>query len=614
MTVMVSGRAELSPAMRAQRVALVAAARARLAGQETAPSGVATMKEAVVAAPVRAGGDLVSANGLRAAATAGHGPARTTSRRGRGRPAEILERVEFIARTHGQLSVAEQAEQLGISKALVSKHRQELARAGRISIRHRGHRHAWTEADDRLLRERIGSMPHEDLAKKIGTNVAGLLLRSKRLGISRREARKVNADHLNAYDVARILGVDQKAVTHQWIRWGMLKAERHQWLRAHGTSRAGSGDTMQWTIRRQDVVEFLIDYPWQYDRERITDTFFRRVADEAWSRDPLYTTTEAAKILGFTGAFGGQHGVSSFLANTAPKFVPRSRLVVRRRGRPGLSGRSLAGQLVFIPRSTLLAIKASGWVNVKTLVADPHWWTVERAAKELLEDPGCPGYITRSTLVERLRRFYTSGAIPSRTVPIPNRRPWLLAKPDDVRSMCSVLFARNSHVLRMNDARRRLLERHDPGLLADPRALALALADGQMLHQFRVWMDEERQAQRELALFKAKKIAFVTKHVARVLETLNPKTRYKAPRRIATYHLLRHSEGLVAIPLREAKAHQLHVCGWCEFTRMERRRRAPQTPFLLTCVACGTRWPRGRGRPMREPRCSSCRSEKRRAA
>lgn len=640
MTVMVSGRVELSPALRAQRLALVAAARARLAAEkEAALTGAApTDWRPVAAAPVRAGvrasvneagrpeqGSRTSV-GVHTDRPARAGvlrnadpstPARTTSRRGRGRPAEIQERVEFIARTHGQLSVAQQAEQLGISTALVSKHRQELSRAGRIEIRHRLSDHReWTDAEDTFLRENVGRLSFEELGARLNRSATACTVRVKRDLRLDRTVRKANRGTLNARDVAGILGVDQKGVTHTLIHWGLLKATRHPWLQTNAGGGDHAGVTHQWLVRREDLLDFLLDYPWQYDRERITDPFFRRAADEAWNRDPLYTTPQVARILGFAGTSGETgHAVSSFLRQTAPKFVPRSKLVIRRRGNPRNLGRA---SQTFIPRSTLLAIKASGWVNYKTLLADPHWWTVERAAKQLLEDPECPPYVRPAMLRERLRRMYQSGAIATRKVEIGARAPWMLAKPEDVRRLLPALFARDTVVLRLTAERRRLLERHDPGLLADPRALALALADGGLQRQFYQWRDEERQerqARRELAVLRAKKVAFVTRHVARVLETLNPKTKYRAPRRIAIYHLLRHAEQLVAIPLREAKAHALHLCGWCEFTRMERRRRAPKTPFLLTCVECGTRWARRRGRPMRQPRCSSCRSsEKRRAA
>lgn len=517
---MINARQELSPALRAQRVALVAAARAALAAEkENAPSG--------------------------AAATIRH---------------------------------------------RLSDHRE------------------WTEAEDSFLRENVGRLSFEELGAKLNRSAIACTVRVKRELRLDRAVRKANRDTLNASDVARILGQDIHFVERQLIAWGLLRAKKHEWL--------GTNGTMQWAIRREDLLDFLLDYPWQYDRERITDPFFRRAADEAWNRDPLYTTPQVARILGFTGNAGETgHAVSSFLKNTASKFVPRSKLLVRRRGNPRNVGNSSSesGMQTFIPRSTLLAIKASGWFNYKTLLQDPNWWTVERAAKELQEDPECPPYVRPAMLRERLRRMYQGGAIPTRKVQLGARKPWMLAGPDDVRRLLPALFARDTVVLRLTPARRRLLERHDPGLLADPRALALALATGDLAHQFRLWYDEERQAQRELAILKAKRHAFVTRHLARTLETLGPRTKYRRNRRVATYHLLRHVEQLVAIPLREAKAHALYLCGYCEFTKQRRRRPEP-TPFLLVCVDCTQRFPRGRGRPARVPRCTSCRGHDRRAA
>lgn len=559
-------RHELPPELRANRAALVAAARARLVGRST--------------------------------------PSLT-----RATSSAMEERLMFLERTHGRMRVADQAAELGISEALVTQYRQRLARQGRIALRARGPRTTWTPEKDQQVVERIGTVPHEQLAAELGTNRHGLLIRAKRLRISLRAARKVNADHLNAYDVARILGVDQKQVTHQIIRWGLLKAERHAWLKASVSSRGREGRTsLQWTVRRQDLIDFLIDYPWQYDRTRITDPFFRRPADEAWERDPLYTTAEVATILRLKTT----NSVNSLIKQVLPKLMPRERLVLRRAGNPRAAGRSLAGMQTFVPRSTLRAIQASGWRNKLLVARDREHPTVEMAAKLLSEREDRPGYVTRGMLRERLRRFYKCGAIATTEVKLEARGPWLIARSmDDVLAMLPALFARSTMNTRITPHHRALLRRHEPELLKDPRALLLAQATGELTTRLVDYWNQERRAEREFRLGGRTRAVYVAPHVARTLDVLGNRTRYVGRRHGSAYHLQRCVRNLVAIPLKEARRHALRLCAHCDAVAKERGRgQRSRQPVLIACSRCGDAFPRQVGRPAKHPRCARCKAER----
>lgn len=514
-------------------------------------------------------------------------------------------RDEFLVATHATLTAKQQAERLGRPYSAVVARRMALAKRGAIALAEglyaRTKARPWTAEEERYLREHVGVLPYEEIGEKLGRSANGIIVRCKRARILRRPQRRINLDGFNALDVARILAVDIHAVTHNFIRWGLLKAQRHPFLTTH--------EGLQWLIRRQDLVDFLIDYPWQYDRERITDLFFRRVAEEAWARDPLYTTIEAARLLGF----GKQHAVSSFLQHTAPKFVPRSRLVIRRRGNPRGTGKSLAGMHAFVPLSTIRAIQASGWLNVRKLADDPNALTAERATRLLWKDPDRPPYLTRSRLLWRLYRFYESGAIPTGSIAIANRKPWRVARPEDVLAMKQTLFARATATLRLTEPRRGLLERHDPSWLERPADLARALADGRLATLFRVWWEAERTAARELRWAKTRRWALVTKHVARVLEQLGPKTTYRG--RAAIYHRMPHAAGLVHLPLADARRHGLRECEHCEFERRFKVRATGRgAKPMPTCAECETTFRRGPGRPPKVERCARCRRTERRAA
>jgi hypothetical protein len=520
------------------------------------------------------------------------------------RRTDIAERIEFIARTAGQLKAKEQAAQLGVSYALVSKHRQELARAGRIQLRRRLSDHrGWTEAEEKFLRENVGRLSFAELAAHLHRSETACLIRVKRELDLDRHVRKANRGTLNGSDVARILGQDIHFVERQMIKWGLLRAKKHPWLRTNAGNGSRARSTFQWAIERDDLVDFLIDYPWQYDRTRIEDPFFRRVADEAWNRDPLYTTTEVAPIIGVKG----QHNVSSFLANTAPKFIPRSKLIVRRKGNPAATRpRSFTGMACFIPKSTIDAIKASGWVNYRTIQDDPEKLTADRAATLLYGLAERPRYITRSVLYQRARRFFEAGAIATQAIKLGARRPWIVARPADVLALKDAFFSRTTTSMRLTAARRAMIERHQPELLADPRALALALTTGQV--PFVEWRREEMLAAQQLRWAATKKWALVTKHVRRLLEHIGPKTKLAGSKRIRTYHVRACSPGLVQFPLAEARRRGLEMCEHCEFEVKSGARRRGRLVELPTCSSCGITYQRGRGRPPKVPTCPTCKA------
>lgn len=102
-----------------------------------------------------------------------------------------------------------------------------------------------------------------EIAARLGVTAEAVRVVRVRNGI-----RCVRSHYLSARDVARLLGVDDHAVS-RWIRHGWLRAKR---------GKAPGGWKAQWYILRRSVDQFLNDerYWHVWKPERITDPDLRR--------------------------------------------------------------------------------------------------------------------------------------------------------------------------------------------------------------------------------------------------------------------------------------------------------------------------------------------------
>jgi len=146
----------------------------------------------------------------------------------------------------------------------------------------------WTDADTERLDAMWGRLPDATVAKRLGRTVAACKIRATR---ALHRARKDGIDGWTGRGVARLMGVDEHKVTRQWVANGWLKATRAPFV-------AGSGRVR--VIGEPALLKFLRTYPHEYDRTRINDPsgYYRRIADEAWRADPIYSQAEAAAELG----------------------------------------------------------------------------------------------------------------------------------------------------------------------------------------------------------------------------------------------------------------------------------------------------------------------------
>jgi hypothetical protein len=136
------------------------------------------------------------------------------------------------------------ADGLGISFYAVKAQVQKMG----ISFQDR---HYWTEEEDQRLEE---LMPHYcpgKVAKLMHRSVNSVVLRSKRLGISRRD----RDGWYTKRDVCELLGVD-----HKWVQLridcGALKAQPHN----PDMPPQKNGGAF-WEIREEDLSEYIRTYP-----------------------------------------------------------------------------------------------------------------------------------------------------------------------------------------------------------------------------------------------------------------------------------------------------------------------------------------------------------------
>jgi hypothetical protein len=174
------------------------------------------------------------------------------------------------------------AAEFGVSWAAVQQRVHVLIRRGQIDISRRAKR-PWTEADEQELRGLVGWHAEDVIARKMGRSVNAIHVRINRLGLSRQFK-----GAYTAREVGRIFQVDAKTVSHIWIRHGWLQGKR---------STIKCGGRRKWWIEHEAIEAFMRAHPHQYERRRIIEPYWRKIADAAWSESGLIALPVAAKKL-----------------------------------------------------------------------------------------------------------------------------------------------------------------------------------------------------------------------------------------------------------------------------------------------------------------------------
>jgi hypothetical protein len=116
----------------------------------------------------------------------------------------------------------------------------------------------WTAEQDAFLLEHAGVRTPKWIAKRLGRTLTAVVVRLKRLHISRRVR-----DGLTCRDVALCFGIDSHAVAH-WIEQGKLPARRR------GTDREND----PYVIQPQAIRQFVRRYPSGFRLDKVDQLWF----------------------------------------------------------------------------------------------------------------------------------------------------------------------------------------------------------------------------------------------------------------------------------------------------------------------------------------------------
>jgi len=111
-------------------------------------------------------------------------------------------------------------------------------------------RKSWTTDEDERLSDLIGKYDPKKIARIMGRSVNSVVVRSKRLGCSRR----ARNGWFTKREVCEILGVDHR-LAQAWIDAGKLKASWH-----HDAKPQQKGGAC-WHVEEKDLRDFLRRYP-----------------------------------------------------------------------------------------------------------------------------------------------------------------------------------------------------------------------------------------------------------------------------------------------------------------------------------------------------------------
>jgi len=137
------------------------------------------------------------------------------------------------------LSAIHIAGKLGVTLSAVKGQVQQMGIAMDKSPR-------WNDKEIEILREMITQYSSLTIAKRLNRSVNSIVVKSKRLGISRR----VRDGWFTKKEVCEILGVDHKKI-QRYIDGGELKATWHTGVKPHK-----NGLTM-WHIVTEDLKDFV---------------------------------------------------------------------------------------------------------------------------------------------------------------------------------------------------------------------------------------------------------------------------------------------------------------------------------------------------------------------
>lgn len=251
----------------------------------------------------------------------------------------------FILAHYGTHRLHWIAEQLGRSFPCLQQRTYALIRQGKLDPHTRFWHRRWTPADDAELRGRLGWDSPRTIARVLHRTVEAVHIRAVRLGLSQ------HPRWLTARAVGDLFRVDAKTV-RIWIDKDWLRAEQSE-IRAGGHAR-------KWRIEGDAIRDFIAQYPSYYERRRITDPYWRKLADEAAVQMAAWVTVpQAARQLQVGKKTIARHIARGWLPAEQQAWsggyrwlIPRSALASFERRRPRIEGlRYVKGRGGALPRN-----------------------------------------------------------------------------------------------------------------------------------------------------------------------------------------------------------------------------------------------------------------------
>lgn len=188
-----------------------------------------------------------------------------------------------IINGYSRRPLSEIARRLGLHPGSVVTHSHVLEQRGALDIQRRFYSRPWTKKQEERLRGMWGWHDPSVVATKMRRTLNAVVLKAHRIGLSREWKGRYTSG-----GVGKIFGVDAKIVTHVWMAQGWLDGKQ---------SKTRAAVSWRWEITHEAIEAFIREHPLRYDRCRIKDDYWRKLADDAARHVDTVSVVQAAAIL-----------------------------------------------------------------------------------------------------------------------------------------------------------------------------------------------------------------------------------------------------------------------------------------------------------------------------
>lgn len=159
-------------------------------------------------------------------------------------------RERYDSRTRGAIAVLAHA--IGWPPWVIKK------RATTLGLTHSVDRKDWTEPETAFLWEHGGTRTSHWIAKRLGRSETSVVLKFKRMKISRRVR-----EGYTLHELMLCFGTDHHVI-ERWVREGKLVAKRRETARVHDP----------WVVYDGDLLTFIRDFPLTFRLDKVDQTWF----------------------------------------------------------------------------------------------------------------------------------------------------------------------------------------------------------------------------------------------------------------------------------------------------------------------------------------------------